>query len=183
MDGIGDEFLARAALAGDEDGGIGLGDKGDLLEHPLHRSRAPEECGGTPDGLAIDGLARGGRALQGPLDDMHRLIEIERFGQVVERPCCQRSHRDIETAKCRHDDDRRRVRREVANPPQGVHAVNPRQADIHQHHIGRPPLRTGNRRLPAVGHDDIVPLVREDLFETPADGRFVVDNEDVGHGE
>ena len=40
----GDEFLAGAAFAGDERGGVGAGDLADELEHLLHRLAAPDDA-------------------------------------------------------------------------------------------------------------------------------------------
>ncbi len=113
MNGAGDEFLARAAFSRDEDAGIARRHQRDALEHGLHRR-------GPADNLLRTGRVLGRRrrrlrrrsAQQGAIDRFHRLREIERFGQIIERSALDRPHRRRQIAERRHHDHRQFGRRD-----------------------------------------------------------------------
>lgn len=87
VNGSGDEFLSGSSLAGDEYGDFGLGHESDLFEDRLHGGRDSEQ------GFLDAGLGEGMSCLmlslfreQSPANDGGGLLEIERFGEVVEGP-------------------------------------------------------------------------------------------------
>ena len=70
MDGAGDQFLAGAAFAGDEDAGVARRHQGDALEDGLHRRAAADESPPVRRPSASGSAAAGscsGPALQRPV--------------------------------------------------------------------------------------------------------------------
>src|SRR5690606_32834884 len=80
VNGAGDELLAGARLAVDQDGGVGPGDLGDLLAHAPDRVAAADEAvlGIGFALLLADVLALGRKGLDGAL----RLLAVAKVAQV-----------------------------------------------------------------------------------------------------
>ena len=183
MDRPGDELLARAALAADVDAGVRRRDQRDPLENLLHRRTAAD------DPVSRVFRWRAGGRLDGPRSMLQRAFDrplghrqIERFREVIEGPIADRGHGGGEVAVGGHDDDRhaRRGLLEVLHGGQSVHA---RQADVQHDHVG--PILAG-RGESLFGRDGgrrpMAELLGQ-LGQAPADALFVVDDQEVGHGE
>ena len=89
VDGAGDDFLAAAGFAGDEDGGVGAGDAADELEDVLHGGRLADH--GFAGGVGLGGGARGGGflgaqglvGLEGGLDDRAEFVGEGGFAEEI----------------------------------------------------------------------------------------------------
>ncbi len=98
-----DQFLAGAALADDQDGGVGRGGEADRLEDLAHRGALADELGlgvagfvgcvvrlfAGPGPERLD-LERQGTLPQGPLEGELHLVEVERLRHVVIGPAPHR---------------------------------------------------------------------------------------------
>ena len=181
MDGAGDQLLAGAAFAGDEHAGIARGHQSDALEDVLHRRTAADNLFGS--GGIITRLGRGFRSrptLEGTVDAVDGLLQIERLGQVIEGAALHRAHRRRQIAKRRHDDDRQ-VRHKLADARQSRQAVHARQTYIEDQHIGTLPFQQREPLFGGSGHRDRVPFAAEGALERPAHRFLIVNNENMFH--
>ncbi len=129
MNGTGDEFLAGAALAGDQHARLARRHQGDALEHRLHRRTAADNfvLRGKPR-LWSRGVGRRGpieRTVQG----IQCLTQVERLRQIVERAAfdgldCRRQIAE------RGDDQDRHVGRRFVQPSQRRQTVHAGQAHV-----------------------------------------------------
>src|SRR5262249_43984177 len=100
VNGAGNEFLAGAALAGDEYARIARRHQGDTLEDDLHRRTVADDLVGCGRRLfAILVLGHDARSpdtsgvrRDGPAHRLQRLAEVERFGEVFERSSLDGAH-------------------------------------------------------------------------------------------
>jgi hypothetical protein len=85
-----DELFSGAALAGDEDGRVRLRDLADGLVHLLHRRGVADDALGLHEraDLVAQHFDLLGEILviEGALHRVRDLVELERLGDVVERP-------------------------------------------------------------------------------------------------
>ena len=134
MNGPGDQFLARAALAVDQDRGVAFGHPADRLVDLLHGRRIAHQPAlvllphlgservhferKPPD---LDGLA---------YQDVD-LVEIEGLGDIVEGPAAHGFDRVLHGGLRGHDDDRHAavLRLDLLERLEPAHA---RHADVHQ---------------------------------------------------
>ncbi len=183
VDGAGDQLLAGAALAGDEDGGVARGHQGDALEDRLHGRALPDDlfrrAGG---GAVVRGRCRLlGPALQGPGDGVERLVQVERLGQVVERAPFDRLDRRAQVAE-RRDDDDRCVLGQLPQLAQRGQAVHPGQANVEDDGIEVLLGGQGEGVLGGRGDGDAMAFLGQGALQRPADGFFIIDDQDVFHG-
>ena len=143
VDGAGDELLADAGLAPDEDGGIGVGDLIDhfldglharaVLEHPVVLGAASLELASEhllSETLDLP-LQRG--LLQHVFDRAPDVVLMERLGQEVARALLHRLDHDRRFAVGR-DHDHGRPRAGFPDALQEREAVFSPQADIEEDH-------------------------------------------------
>ena len=97
VDGVGDELLAGAALADDEDVGVGAGHRVQHLEHALHRRRGPEHppvprlLGQLPTQLLS--LGDETPVLERLAHQAQHLLGVEGLGHEIERTLLRGLHR------------------------------------------------------------------------------------------
>ena len=88
VQGAGDQFLAGAGLARNHDRQVGPHDAGENPIDLLHGGRSPDQRLALVGGqLGPQFRCRGDQALglvEGALDDVGQLVEVERLGQVLE---------------------------------------------------------------------------------------------------
>ena len=132
------QLLARAALAGDQHRGVGLGDAVDQVVDLSHRRAVADDL--ARQCAAIDFLAqaldlRAQRAvLHGAFEREFQLFELERFADEVVSARADRGHGGLHAAE-RGDHDHRHVR------SVGDDALAQREA-VHAAHV-------------EIGHDDV----------------------------
>ena len=85
VDETGDDFLARAVIATDQNAGAGVGSLSDALEDHTHGGVVADEA--RPAGSFAQGVA--GLVLQYARDDPNRQVMVERPGQKLVRACAK----------------------------------------------------------------------------------------------
>jgi hypothetical protein len=91
---LGDELLAGAGFAGDEDGDDALREPANGTEDVLHRRRLAEHLGHLRRRGVAHLLAQA--FLHGAADQLDGLGHVEGFRQVVEGAALERAHRAVE---------------------------------------------------------------------------------------
>ncbi len=112
VEGAGDDALARAVLAGDEDVGVRWSDAGDHVEHGAHGSGSGDHRRLAVEAqdpvLGLEPLALAQRPAQRNLrsEGRQQARVVPGFLHEVPRPAPHRFDRDLDGAPRRHDDDR-----------------------------------------------------------------------------
>ena len=135
----GDEFLAGAAFAGDERGGVGGGDLADEFEHLLHRLAAADDAQLVilrfEQRLIRDDLFHVARGLERVGDDVLELGRVERLEQIIVGAELHRLDGGLRRAVGGHQDHEQLgvVRADAAQGFKPVHAAH---AHVHEHEVG-----------------------------------------------
>ena len=98
------QFLAGAGFAGDHHRHVALRQAADGAEHVLHRRRLAQHLG--RGGHALLGHFLALAFLHGAADQLDRLGQVERLGQVFEGAALEGRHGAVQVGERRHDDDR-----------------------------------------------------------------------------
>ncbi|MDT4869427.1 hypothetical protein FQZ97_1044530 [compost metagenome] len=98
------QFLAGAGLAGDHHRDVRLRQPPDGAEHVLHRRRLAEDLRRIDQPVVHLLFAQA--FFQRTADQLDRLVDIERLGQVFEGPALERCHRAVQVRVGGHHDDR-----------------------------------------------------------------------------
>ncbi len=187
VEGAGDEFLAGAAFAEDEDGGVGIGDAFDHAEDVLHALAGADDLGeavflaefASEEGVFVDGLGVGEGALNGEFE----FLELEGFLEVIVGAELHGLDGAFDGAEPGdHDDDSGWG--EGAGLADDFEAVWPGlvEVEIGDDEIG---LVFGEGIGDAVGigeGEDLMSLAAEDLGDHLHHGQLVIDENDLGHG-
>ena len=174
-----DQFLAAARLAGDQHGRMRLRQAADRAEHLLHRRRLAEDLGGGGRLFRALGLAHA--LVDRTPDQLDRVVDVERLGQVFERAALECGDRALEVGVGGHH-DHRHLRVLGLDPLQQVQARGSRHADVADHHLRHGAVQRGQRILGRGEALELDVLSRERLFEHPADRLVVIDDPDRFHG-
>ena len=171
---VGDQFLARARLARDEDGGIGRRRAPDHLEDARHLRAGADDLVPQP----LVGLGRGRVHLRFLLlrieEGAHLLedvLDVERLVQVIERAEHRRLDGDGGGREGGHHDDRHRLAaRRLGDFPQRLQPRHVGHLHVHQHQCGMLWAVVDFQHLFAGGgFQRLVPLVGEQIDEQRAD--------------
>jgi hypothetical protein len=138
VDRAGDHAFAGAALAGDHDGGLGVGDAIDHVENLPHLRIVADDVVHAAAlvelaaelGVLFDDQALG----EGPLDRHHQLVVDQRFGEVVDRAGPQRFNRRVGVAVA-GDQDHLALGVRAADLLQEIEAVAVLEADVDQEQV------------------------------------------------
>ena len=181
MDRFGDELLARARLAGDQN------------VRARRRSEADHELEHLPHRLALSDDVRV-RVLLGELGFeplvlvrqpplLERLVDgeddffvLERLGDVVKRAVLHRLDRAVDRRE-RGDDDDRQVRIGDADRAQRVDAADPGQHDVEDDEVDLLAVEKRQRFLAARRADDVEAFAAQDGIEHVAQNFFVVNDQ------
>ena len=185
MDGAGDQLLAGAALATDDDGAVGGGDGADGLLELAHGLALADE---VIKRVALGGVALESGVLLAQVGTIHGqgdgaeeiFEELGAFADVVEGSGVQSLDGNLRVIDGGDDDDHG-VRRDAARVLEDIHA-----GDVGHAHIGddnviesgvnlAASLLAGGHRLHAVS------LVLERDLQHLADGAFIIADQDVSH--
>ncbi|HVP92021.1 MAG TPA: hypothetical protein VMS75_12490 [Terriglobales bacterium] len=181
VDGPGDELLARAALALDEDGRVGRGDLEDLPPELPHQGMAADELIALL-GPLLEVLVFPSKdvLLEGVADGEKDPLPVEGLLQEIEGAELGCLDRGLDRPLARDHDDLRGDGF-LLDLGQELEAVLARQLDIEEDEVEadcQPELLEAVlacRRL-----EEFVALVLEDHLEGLADALLVVDDEDAG---
>ena len=143
---------------------------------PTISSGTDVEADRSPAGAAVLLIA----PLQGPGHGFQGLVQVERLGQVIEGAALDGLTAVLRLPKAVMTMTGASLR-QFPQLGQGGQAVEARQANVQDDGVG--PLLLGlNKRLLGRGGDaDVVPLLAESPFQRPANGFFIVDDQDVFH--
>ena len=109
MNGPGQQFLARARFALNEDGIAARRDATDrVAEHAYHRRFADHHSLISVGERSLESfvLAAQGRVLDRPIHDHAQLVGVERLLNVIERSELHRLHGRLDAAESGHENDR-----------------------------------------------------------------------------
>ena len=186
-DATGDEFLARAAFASDEDRRVAGSDLADGLEDFLHWLGTPHDAffvvGWVDEGAR--GLAGGREVTAGAecsVDQCDELRLIEGLHDIVVGTELHRLDRGLGRAECGHEDDHR-LRLRTTEHLQSLDTSHPTHAVIEKDDVGLVALGEGNAGFATVGFNHRVPLASEGSLKRVAQVLVVIDDENfVGNG-
>ncbi len=181
VDGPGDELLAGAALAVDQDRGVGRGDLEDLLPEVLDQGVMADDLV-VFLGLLLEVLALAAevRLLEGVADADQDPLAVERLFQEIEGPELGGLDRGLDRPLPRDHDDLRHVR---ARPQLGqdFEAALAGHLDVEEDQVDADGLLEHLQPvLPRRGFEELVALVLEDHLQGLADVLLVVDDQDAG---
>ena len=178
----GDQFFAGTGLASDHDRDVALAQTADGAEHVLHGRCLAQHFG------------RGGHALLSHLftlaffdrtaDQLHRLGQIKRLGQVLERPSLKGRHRTVQVGKRGHD-DHGQARQLLFDLVQQVQARPTRHADVADQHLRAQFIRVVGQcgqhilRIGKTAGGQV--FTQQRLFQHKADGLIVINDPDGFH--
>ena len=138
VNGASNQFLAGAALAGDQRRGIRAGQLADHLEHLLHRLAAADNAQVVilrlEQRLARDNLFHVASRLECVGDDLLELGHVKRLEQIVVRAEFHRLDRGLRRAKGGHH-DHRQLSVVLPDAPQRLQPGDAAHANVHQHEI------------------------------------------------
>ena len=182
VDGPRDQLLAGAALALDEDGGLGRSRQPDELEdlsHPLGLAddAAESEAAGE---LLFEAavLFRQAARLRALLDGQEHLFVLERLGDVVERAEPHRFDRALDGGVGGHDDDDR-VRVPPADFGEHLEPGPVRKHEVEENDVVRLRLE-GGEGARAVGRGgDLPSFPLQERGEDVPDHLFVIDDQNA----
>jgi hypothetical protein len=179
------ELLAGAALAHDEDRGVGGGHPLDERDELHHRRRVADQLAeaARPLHLGAEAAHLAGQvaALGGPLDGGAQLGGIHRLAQVVVGAGAHRLDRLLDPG-VGGEQDERQIGRGAAQAAQELEAAGPRlragQIFVDQHHVVRRVVRQRQRLVgvPGAVHLD---LLTEEERDEPVDLRLAVHHQDA----
>jgi len=181
---LGEQLLAHAALALDQDRGAGGRHHLDRLEHLLEERRAGEDVGGE---VALDleaqppvlPLEQG--LLSRLLHPHPELLEVRGLGEVVEGAQPHRLDGGLHVGEPGHD-DRLQLGVLLADPGEDVDPVRVGKLEVEQEHV--PLLRVEGLLggLPRRAHLDVVVEVLEGAGHGEAEGGLVLGHENAEAG-
>ena len=179
-----DQFLAHAALAADEDGGLELGDLRDRPEDVAHGGALGEDRLELmlAANLLLQGpvLAAQRLALLGLAEGQDDLVRLERLAHVVVRAGLHGLEGEIDVPVRAHHDDRRRVLLGLEGREQ-IEPAHPRHAHVGQDDVRPEDIHQRQRGLPAVRDLHLVAVLLEEGAEDQSNVLFVVDDQDTAH--
>ena len=187
VQGAGDDFLADAAFAGDQDrDGRLCGTGPQRLDHPHGRAGAHQIVeGGAAGDVFLEPTDLCGQSgdLEGVGDTDQQPFGRDGFDEEVLGPGLHGLDHRIDAARGGQDDDRC-GHACGADLGQGLHAAHARHDHVEQDDIGpAAPGQTINGLAAGFGVDDGIALTLQHGLREAALGRIVVDHENgLGHG-
>ncbi len=172
------QLLARAGLAGDQDGHAGSGKASDRAEDLLHGRCAAQQFRNLGRRRITAALATLGVGDRRAPDQGDRLIDVERLRQIFERAAFVGGYRASEVGMRRHDDDRQRGPG-IADLLQQLQARLARHADIGEQDIRGFTAERLQRRLSGFECTRRHAAVAQSPLQYPTDGGIVVDEPDA----
>ncbi len=129
-------------------------------------------------GVGDDAVDAADAGRGGALDQVDRLVDVERLGQVLEGAALIGRHGTAEIGVRRHHDDRQ-FGMGVVHPPQQIETRLPGHADVGDQHVGCVVAQRGQRRLGGIERLRHHAAVLQRALQYPADGGVVIDQPDT----
>ena len=183
VNGAGDDFLAGAALPGDQHRRAGRCDLVHQRPDLPHRGAGADVVlgPGQQRGAQLPVLFGEPALLERAVDQQHQLVVVERLADVVVGPLAHRLDRR-RGRSVRGDDDHLGRGREGARRLEHVDARLGADAEIADGQVVAAAGQQAARGLDRLGHLDHVPRPRQQHLEVLPNGKFVVNDQDARHG-
>ena len=178
----GDQFLAGAGFAEDEDGRIGLNNLFHLLEDRLHRRTAADHVGKMVFAaqLLAQVLILGNEAalFQGVVEENFQFFNVDRFSEVIKSPLFHRLDCRLGRSVSGHEDDMG-LRCLLFDPAQNIEAADPRHKEIGDDD-GKGRLGEALQGIfAAVGGGNLIARLLQEEGEAIAVAAIVIDDKDL----
>ena len=111
-------------------------------------------------------------------DRNQQLVEVDRFGQIIDRPVAHGADRLANVGIRRHEQDRQH-RVLQARAAKGFQTRNARHAHIGDHHVEIPTAENLQRAFAGSDGDGVEALAFEKRIEQAALSRVVIDDQDA----
>ncbi|MNN15074.1 hypothetical protein D3C81_1281700 [compost metagenome] len=182
MHGLRRQFLARAALANQQHGGLGRANLAQLVVDRLHGFGTAQQPAKAPVAAQLAAqrmdfrlqLAGSGNALEDGLEPR----DVDRLDEVVGGAQAQRLHGALHAGVAGGQDDFHAGR---AHFLEQLHAAAIGQAQVGQHRIGHAPANLEARLAQVAGGGGGKPLDRDNFCQRRASVFVVVYDQDVWH--
>jgi hypothetical protein len=176
-----EEFLAGAALAFDEHGGVACGSAvkgdGDLFQPRVLSDNLRGPSSLRELFLEEDVLRRQAPLRESAFDEEQQVVGIDGLGQEVERPLLHRGDRILNAAVSRHHDDRQ-IGIDFLRCPEDAETVALGKTQVREDHAGAARAKRRNRFGLVARFDDFVALRLEREAEHRAERVLVLDEQD-----
>ena len=177
------QFLAGTGLAGDQHRDVALRQAADGPEHVLHGRCLPQHLGRCAHALLGHFLALA--FFHRAADQLHRLGQVEGFGQVFEGSALESGDGAVEVGERRHDDDGQ-ARELFLDLGEQVQARAAGHADVADQHLGAAVVAAGLQRLQHLARVDETAggkaVARQGLLQHEADRLVIINYPDRLHG-
>jgi hypothetical protein len=173
----GDEFLAGARFTGDQHRHAGARQPADRAKHLLHRGRLAQHLR-NPRGRRRRLFGASSHLVRGAAHQVHRLVDVERLGQVFERAALVGRDGAVQVGVRRHHDDGQLGLLARHLGAQQLQARLARHADVGHQHIGLP-RRSADSASAASNAVGVMPALLQRAFQDPADRGIVIDEPDA----
>ena len=183
MDRPGDDFLAGAAFAADQDGGVAAGDHLDFLADLIHGGAVADQRARRTDfGHAAVGLIFQAKAavFERAIDEQFDLVAVERLLNVIVRAQLHRLDGVGDGGECGHQNDGH-VRAKALGLGEQFQAGHFRHPQIGDEKIEAGGAETGDGGGAVGGGDDLVSVAHENLRERIPHHVLIVNNEYSSH--
>ena len=174
----GHQLLSRSGLSADQHGGVGGRYPADGLVHLLHGGALADD--GLPAGFSgmyvdFDRISHETAGLQGLLDHIQHVGDLERLQHIVERPLANGFDSRIGGAVCGHD-DHRQLGVDLVDDRKGLQAADARQFHVQNRQVRSLFTDDFNPLLTGARGQDPVALIRQKPLETFPELVIVVDD-------
>ena len=184
MDGAGNQLLAGARLAADQDRGVALGHLLHDGEDGLQRAAGADDAVEVVDVLLrvpeVVDLVLQAPVLDGLFDLELHLLDFEGLLHVVEGADLHRLDRGVDGAERRHQDDRRR-RVQRLGRPQHVEPVAAAHLQVAEDDVVVAFVQLLDRDVAVRRLVDVVPRVGQRADDAAAEGIVIVGDQDTTH--
>ena len=177
------QLFARTRFAGDEHRHMALRQASDGAEHILHGRGLAQHLGGLIAGHVHHFFTQA--FVHRTADQLDRLGQVKRLGQVFKRATGKRRHRAVQVGIRRHDDDRQ-ARQALLDLRQQIQPRTTGHADVTHQHLWTALRALGFQRLQHLARVDEAAggqrLTLERFLQHKADGLVIVNDPDRLHG-
>src|SRR5208337_2243598 len=182
MDRAGAEFLAGAAFAGNQNGGVGGANRLDSFKDANHRGALSHNFLRTNHGS--NGFAQahvllfGTFVREGVVDAVSDVVRVKGLGDIIVgailEGCDGRLHTGVAG-----DDDHEHFGVDLAHAALELDAIGAGHLDVDEGQVKALRGHLGERILGTLGHGDAVAFLAKPLIERVADNQFVIDNQQI----
>ena len=175
VDDVGQHFLAHAALPGDEDPAFGRGNERNIAKQRLHQRAPGDDMPGQLLAFAKP-HRRSPRDASRLADRSEQLIEVDRFGEIVDRPIAHGAHGLANVRICgyeQHGQDRVLL----ARAPKGFQARDAGHAHVGNHHVEVPAAQNLQRPFAGGDRDSVKTLGLQKRIKQAALACVVIDDQ------